>query len=99
MFDLAKYRGKYTLMCIVYAKNISSNALRNREYVWEKMCQPGMAIEPDMNQSSLLITNIIPNDNILGVLLLPWFEGFHALALLMMTKLATEKQFLAHQQK
>ena len=43
----------------------------------KKICELGMVTEPGVKQSGLMKTNIIPNDNILGVLLLPWCEFLH----------------------
>ena len=38
----------------------------------KKNAEPGVVIEPGVNQSSLMETHIIPNYNILGLLWLPW---------------------------
>ena len=54
----------------------TSQAMENREQVWKKDLWPwdGHWTRREPNQSD---DNFIPNDNILGMLLLPWSEFLH----------------------
>ena len=60
----------------------------------KKICEPEMVTKPDTDQQSDgNYSNILPNNNVLGELLLPWVECLHlGSADTVMNTLTTEKQ-------